>query len=186
MADPVSPHVVLVGLPGSGKSTVGARLARQLGRDFLDFDVEISRRQAMSITDIFTQKGEPFFRALEHDLTEELRHQENMILAPGGGWVTRPETVALLRPPAALVYLRLSAGAALRRMGSKVDGRPLLQRPDPRGELERLFAVRRSIYESAEFVVDVEHLYPQRVTEQIIAQLGVGRRGSARPDSAGG
>lgn len=175
-ADPSLPHLVLVGLPGSGKSTVGARLARQLGRTFLDFDVEIARREGMSIADIFAQRGEPHFREMEHALTTELRALGNMVLAPGGGWAARPDTVALLRPPALLVYLRLSPAAALRRMGGKVEGRPLLRWPDPRGELERLLAARRSVYESADLVIDVEHLYPQRVTEQIVAMIGRGSR----------
>lgn len=108
VADLSRPHLVLVGLPGSGKSTVGAKLARQLGRPFLDFDIEITRRQGMTIPDIFAQRGEPYFRELEHGLTAEVRELENMVLAPGGGWVVRPENVALLRPPAKLIYLRLS------------------------------------------------------------------------------
>jgi shikimate kinase len=139
-------------------------------RPFLDFDVEIARRERMSIAEIFAQKGEPHFRGLEHALTAELLERDAMVLAPGGGWVSQPETIALLRPRATLVYLRLSPAAALKRMGSRVDARPLLQRPDPRGELDRLLAARRAAYESAEFVVDVEHLYPQRVAD-LIASL---------------
>ena len=177
---------MLVGLPGSGKSTVGAKLARQLGRPFLDFDIEITRRQGMTIPDIFAQRGEPYFRELEHGLTAEVRELENMVLAPGGGWVVRPENVALLRPPAKLIYLRLSPGAALRRMGSRIAGRPLLRLPNPRGELERLLAARQSVYESADIVIDVEHLYPQRVSEVLLAQIGLVAVPSAKSDSAGG
>ncbi len=185
-ADPSQHHLVLVGLPGSGKSTVGAKLARHLRRGFLDFDAEITRRQRMSITDIFAQHGEPHFRELEHALTLEVRDLENMVLAPGGGWVTRPETVALLRPPAKLIYLRLSPVAALRRMGSRMEVRPLLQRPDPRGELDRLLAVRRVVYESADLVIDVEHLYPQRVIEKILVHIQALTDRRERSDPAGG
>lgn len=186
VADLSRPHLVLVGLPGSGKSTVGAKLARQLGRPFLDFDIEITRRQGMTIPDIFAQRGEPYFRELEHGLTAEVRELENMVLAPGGGWVVRPENVALLRPPAKLIYLRLSPGAALRRMGSRIAGRPLLRLPNPRGELERLLAARQSVYESADIVIDVEHLYPQRVSEVLLVQIGLVAVPSAKSDSAGG
>jgi shikimate kinase len=94
-----------------------------------------------------------------------------MILSPGGGWVTRPETVALLRPPGKLVYLKVSPGVAILRMGATATGRPLLNRPDPRGELDRLLAARRDVYESAELVLNVDHLDPQRVTERIAEQL---------------
>ena len=71
-ADAALPHLILVGLPGAGKSTVGAALARELGRTFLDFDAEIVRRQSMTIAEIFAQRGEASFRDLEHGLTEEL------------------------------------------------------------------------------------------------------------------
>src|ERR1700716_2849397 len=95
-ADPSLPHLILVGLPGAGKTTVGALLATALGRSFLDFDTEITRREGMSIPEIFGQRGEEHFRHLEHELTEELQEVGNMILSPGGGWVTHAETVALL------------------------------------------------------------------------------------------
>src|SRR4051812_6401828 len=104
-ADPSVPHLILVGLPGAGKSTVGSALARELDRSFLDFDSEIARREGMTISEIFAQKGEPSFRLLEHALTDELRAHGGMVLAPGGGWVGRPETVALIRPPARMIYL---------------------------------------------------------------------------------
>ncbi len=170
----VRPHLVLVGLPGAGKSTVGARVARHLGRAFLDFDVEIARREGMSISEIFAQRGESYFRELEHSLTNECRARDHMVLSPGGGWVTRADTVALLRPPAILIYLKLSPAAALRRMGNRVEARPLLARRNPRGELEQLLASRHAAYEAADLVIDVEHLYPQRVAERIVALVSTG------------
>src|SRR5215208_3525929 len=106
-ADPSVPHLLLVGLPGAGKSTVGSALARELRRSFLDFDAEIARREGMTIGEIFAQKGEPTFRQLEHGLTEELKEVGGMVLSPGGGWVARPETVSLIRPPSRMIYLRL-------------------------------------------------------------------------------
>jgi shikimate kinase len=181
-ADPSRPHVVLVGLPGSGKSTVGALLATALGRSFLDFDAELSRRHGMTVAELFGQHGEGHFRDLELGLTEELRELGNMILAPGGGWVSRPDTVARLRPPATLVYLKLSPAAAILRMGAGVGGRPLLSHPNPRGELERLLGARKPVYESADLVIDVERIDPQEVTKRIIDRLGAAPR-SAGPNS---
>jgi shikimate kinase len=170
-ADPSLPHLILVGLPGAGKSTVGALLATALERSFLDFDTEITRREGKSIPEIFGQDGEDHFRQLEHALTRELQELGNMILSPGGGWVTRPDAVHLLRPPGRLVYLKISPGVAMLRMGATATGRPLLNRPDPRGELDRLLVARRAVYESAELVVNVDQLDPQRVTQRIIELL---------------
>ncbi|MES2178671.1 MAG: shikimate kinase [Gemmatimonadota bacterium] len=170
-ADPSKPHIILVGLPGSGKTTVGALLAARLGRAFLDFDQEISRREGMSVSEIFAMRGEHQFRELERALTAELRHMGNMVLSSGGGWMTVAATVALIRPPAVLVYLRTTPATALKWMGHGTVSRPLLMRPDPRGELERLLAARKSAYESADLIVDVERLDPQRVTDMIAAEL---------------
>ncbi len=174
-ADSGHPHIILVGLPGSGKSTVGAMLARRLGRTFLDFDVEITRREGMTVGEIFAQFGEPHYRQLEHALTMEVAEFGGMVLAPGGGWMAHPDTVELLRPAggggARLVYLSVTPQRALDRMGSRRSTRPLLQRPDPRGELERLLAMRRAAYETADLFVNVESIDPQRVTDRIVALL---------------
>jgi shikimate kinase len=169
--DPSVPHLILVGLPGAGKSTVGSVLARELGRSFLDFDAEIARRVGMSIAEIFATKGEPTFRQLEHGLTEELKDLGGMVLAPGGGWVARPDTVAIIRPPSRMVYLRIRPRTAINRMGRSVAGRPLLSRPNPVAELERRVGERRTAYESADYVVDVERVAISEVVRRIVAAV---------------
>ena len=166
--DPAEPHLILVGLPGSGKTTVGELLAGRLNRTFLDFDAEIERREGASITSIFAERGEQAFRALEVKLTEELRELGNMVLAPGGGWITNADAVSMLRPPARLIYLRVRPETALRRLGSSVGTRPLLSRPDPLGELQRLFEERRALYQGADMEIGAELIAPQQVTEEII------------------
>jgi shikimate kinase len=169
------PHLILVGLPGAGKSTIGRAVAERLSRTFLDFDQEIERRQGKTIAEIFGEKGEGHFRELERALTEELRQLGNMVLAPGGGWVTNAEVVGLLRPPGRLVYLRVRPETALKRLGTERSTRPLLMRPDPLGELRRLLTARKAAYESADHVVEAELLGPEEVIKRV-SSLALGAR----------
>jgi shikimate kinase len=170
--DPSKPHLVLVGLPGAGKSTVGALLAQKLGRTFLDFDLEIERREGMPISQIFGERGEAGFRQLERKLTEELKDFGNMVVSPGGGWIADPTVVAIIRPPAKLIYLRVRPDTALQRLGGVAGGRPLLNKPNPLGELNKLFEARRSTYQAADYEIGTELQTPQQVTDQIVAKLG--------------
>ncbi len=167
-ADPSVPHLILVGLPGAGKSVVGMRAAEICERTFLDFDAEIERREGMPVSRIFAEQGEHYFRARERALTEELHEMGGMILSPGGGWITIPEVVALLRPPGRLVYLQVKPETALKRMGKRQDQRPLLV-ADPLKELKRLYEARHLLYEGADVVIPSETLSFQEVTERVVA-----------------
>ena len=166
-ADPSRPHLILIGLPGSGKTTIGQAVARKLGRTFLDIDLEIERREGRSIGEIFGERGEAYFRKKEREITEELTLVGNMIVSPGGGWSADPETVAIVRPPSKLVYLRVTPETALKRLGPMRQMRPLLSRPDPLGELRRLFEARKAAYETADYLVNTELLDPQRVIDKV-------------------
>ena len=167
-ADPSKPHLILVGLPGSGKTTVGQAVAAKTGRTFLDLDLEIERREGQSISQIFGEKGEEYFRRREREVTAELALAGNMIVSPGGGWMMNPEVVALVRPPSRIVYLKVRPETALNRLGPSRSARPLLSRPDPLGELKRLFELRKHIYETADSVIDTELYGLQRVIEKTI------------------
>jgi shikimate kinase len=178
-----TPHVVLVGLPGSGKTTVGRALAGRLGRPFIDFDEEIERREGRLVGEIFFERGEGYFRTLEQRLTEEMRDAGGgMVLAPGGGWVTVPRVVELLRPPAAVIYLAAQPATALERMGHRRNLRPLLAAPDPLAALRRLLEDRGGLYEAAsDLVVDTERLDLQGVTEQIVNWISLFGGNSVMP-----
>jgi shikimate kinase len=166
--DPGKPHLILVGLPGSGKSTVGEALAQRLNRSFLDFDREIERRESASISEIFAVRGEPYFREQEIALTLELRQCGNMVVAPGGGWVTNKGVVEIIRPPAQLVYLKVKPETALSRLGAQRAARPLLTRPDPLGELRRLLLEREKAYAEADHVISAEVLDVKRVVDKLV------------------
>lgn len=169
--DPTKPHLVLVGLPGSGKSTVGAMVAAKLGRTFLDFDAEIERREGMPISQIFGERGEAGFREMELKLTQELKDLGNMVLAPGGGWIADPVAVGLIRPPAFMVYLRVRPETAMKRLAGAVGGRPLLNRPDPLAEMNKLLEQRRAAYQAADHEIGTELLTTEQVTDQIVAKI---------------
>ena len=167
LVDPGVRHIVLVGMSGAGKTTVGEGAATALGRTFMDLDREIERRQGSTIAQIFAERGEYQFRQYEQKLTEELRGMEGMILSPGGGWITSPENVALLRPPARIIYLRVRPEIALKRMGPERSSRPMLFRPDPLMELRKLFEARRKAYEAADYTVETDYQTVQEVINKV-------------------
>jgi shikimate kinase len=173
----MAPHVILVGISGAGKSTVGALVAEKLGRVFMDLDREIEKREQATVSELFAEKGEPYFRTKERELTEELSRMGNMILAPGGGWITNTDVVALLRPPGRIIYLKVKPETAMKRIGDERGTRPLLMRPDPLGELKRLLKQREPMFIKADHVIDTEKLKAQQVVEQVMKLAGApGRR----------
>jgi shikimate kinase len=161
------PHVILVGLPGVGKTTIGRAAAKQLGRQFLDFDQEIERRAGMNVRDIFRLKGEEHFRAMEFALTEELSAKSGMVLSPGGGWITQHRSVELLRSAGRIIYLRASPEAVARRL-RRVETRPLLAGRDPVVALRELYEKRRALYETADTVLDTEKLARQQLIAKVV------------------
>lgn len=166
---PLDGHVVLVGLPGSGKSTIGRAAAKVLGRPFLDFDVEIERRTGKSVVRLFAQEGESEFRKLEVALTKELIAAPPMVLAPGGGWITNSGVLALVRPPGRIIHLHISAAGALRRLSRSRVVRPLLKTDDPEAAMARLSEARAKLYAQADLVIDVEVVDSQQVVAQVVA-----------------
>lgn len=162
-------HLLLVGLPGAGKSTLGALVARTLGLTFVDLDVEIERAAGRSVADIFARDGEHTFRTLEREATERLAFGESRVVAPGGGWITQPGVVALLRPPSRIIYLRVSPATALARMGNEVASRPLLMGRDPLAILAALERERAGAYGTADAVLDTEAVVLQELVAQTAA-----------------
>lgn len=168
--------VVLVGLTGSGKSTVGRRLARRLDRPFVDADDELARRSGRAIRDWFSEVGEADFRAAEADLFDDLLSASGpSVIAAGGGAVVTASTRTALEARAMVVWLRADVPFLLSRL-KKRGHRPLLD-DDPAGVLDRMVTERTHLYqEVADIVVDVEpfhrdHEKPKRALALRIAEL---------------
>lgn len=165
------PHLVLVGLPGVGKTTIGRGAAKSLARRFLDFDAEIERREGMPVREIFRERGEEHFRELEAALTRELSATGGMVLAPGGGWITQEASVELLRQAGTIIYLRAAPETVARRL-RRVETRPLLAGRDPLAGLRELYEKRREAYETADAVLDTERLSRQQLIAKVV-ELGL-------------
>ncbi|MGE3620035.1 MAG: shikimate kinase [Acidimicrobiia bacterium] len=149
--------VVLVGLMGSGKTTLGARLAARLDRPFVDADEEVVERAGRTIAELFAAEGEDAFRSLESAVLCDLLGDGPRVVATGGGVVVRSENRARLRDPGVtVVWLDGSPGFLASRVGPD-DGRPLLGGGDARAVLERLARERGAWYaEVADLTVDVD------------------------------
>jgi shikimate kinase len=171
-------NIILVGLPGVGKTSVGRAVARLLNHPFIDFDTEIEHREHASVSEIFERKGEAYFRALEADLTRELAACRGTVMATGGGWVTNPDSMALLHSTGRMIYLRATPETVLARMAAGRARRPLLEGSDPVGTITGLFEARRPLYEAADLVVDTEVIEKSEVIEQVRQYaLSPGREG---------
>lgn len=164
--------IVVVGFMAAGKSTVGALLADRLGWTFVDLDDRIRARTGRTPGQLIRERGEAEFRALEAAVTEELAGTERLVLAPGGGWAASPELADRLGAHTVRVWLRVSAGEALRRAEADATDRPLLGPPHGRPErVAELLRRRRPWYERAELVVDVDDREPGEVVDEILRCL---------------
>src|SRR5712691_3515964 len=162
--------IVLVGMPGSGKTSIGRRLAQYLGVEFVDADQEIEAAAGMSIPDIFSQHGEPYFRAGEARVIARLLDKGPQVIATGGGAFASPDTRALVRGRALSIWLKADVDLLLRRVRRKND-RPLLRVADPEAVLKRLLAEREAVYAEADITVtslDVPH---EAVVEALVKAL---------------
>jgi len=175
-------RLLLVGMMGVGKTTVGRRCAERLGWRYLDSDAQVVLDTGRTVPEIFAEDGEAAFRAEEtRVLAEAVGSADSVVISVAGGAVLAASNRALLRRSGAVVWLRADPTTLAVRVGSGV-GRPLLG-DDPGSALAALYEVRRPLYESvAQSVVDVDELTPEQVTDQVLAVTGlVGAAPSGSP-----
>ena len=142
-------HIILIGFMGSGKSTMGKLIANKLGYSFVDTDQYIEKKEGRTISDIFTDDGEEYFRSLETDaLKELLESEEKKVLALGGGTPLREENRRLLKEAGYVIFLKVNPNEAYHRLKDDTE-RPLLQVPNPKEKIEELLAFRNPVYEAA-------------------------------------
>jgi len=163
--------VVLVGMMGSGKTAVGSALARLLGVPFLDSDTEIVRAANMSIAEIFTRDGEPFFRARETEVIARLLDSQPCILSTGGGAFLAESNRALIADKGVAVWLRADLDLLWARVRHKTT-RPLLQTANPFGTLRELYVSRNPVYALADLAVDADATYSiEEMADRVIDAL---------------
>ncbi len=162
--------IVLVGLMGCGKSSVGRRLASRLGLGFVDADEEIERVAAKSIVEIFADHGEAYFRDGERRVIARLLSTGPQVLATGGGAFINPETRANIRERGISIWLRADLPVLMRRV-SKRDTRPLLKSGDPEATMRDLMAKRYPIYADADIIVESRDVPHDVIVNEVIAAL---------------
>jgi shikimate kinase len=163
--------IVLVGLMGAGKSTVGRRLAQTLKLPFRDADHEIEAAAGMTIPDIFAIHGEEHFRDGERRVIARLLQEGPMVLATGGGAFMNDETRRSITEHGISVWLKADLDVLMRRV-RKRDTRPLLRNPDPEGTMRRLMEIRHPVYALADLTIDSHEAPHDRVVADIIKALG--------------
>jgi shikimate kinase len=163
--------VVLVGMMGSGKSTIGRRLGARLHMPFLDADHEIEVAHAgMTVSEIFAQHGEPYFRDGEARVIARLLDGGSCVIATGGGAFMREETRSRIHDKAVSIWLKADGDVILKRVKRRAD-RPLLQTADPAATIERLIAERSPFYQLADLAVASRDVPHEKIVEECIDAL---------------
>ncbi len=162
--------IVLVGLMGCGKSSVGRRLAARLGLPFIDADEEIERVAAKSISEIFEDHGEDYFRDGERRVIARLLNSGPQILATGGGAFINPETRAKISESGISLWLKAELPVLMRRV-AKRDTRPLLKTGDPEAVMRDLMARRYPIYAEADITVESRDVPHDLIVNEVISAL---------------
>jgi len=164
-------NIVLIGMRGSGKTTVGRRLARKLDRELVEMDELISKRAGLAIPEIVEKYGWEKFRDIEEQVTDEVAERDNIVNAAGGGVVTREQNIQELKKNGILVWLKAGLNTLLERLGED-SKRPLLAGRTQREDMEITLDERKALYQkAADLAIDTEDKTPEEIAEAIIKSL---------------
>ncbi len=159
-------NIILTGFMGAGKTSVGARLAQDLGWTFVDVDPLIEADQGTTITEIFARSGEPYFRDLESRILGRVLEAEGQVVSTGGGAVIRDGNRALFRERGVTICLLARPEVVYERIRQETH-RPLLQAPDPRARIRELLEERERFYRQADLVIDTS----DRTVDEVISEI---------------
>jgi shikimate kinase len=173
--------IVLVGMMGAGKSSVGRRLAARLGIPFVDADAEIETAAGMTIPEIFDHHGEPYFRAGEARVIARLLESGPQVLSTGGGAFINPDTRAAIGAKGLSIWLKAEFDVLMRRVKRRAD-RPLLQTEDPALTLKQLMVERYPIYAQADLTVQSRDIPHDKIVDEIIDSLAKLMTGTRQPE----
>jgi shikimate kinase len=162
--------IVLVGLMGAGKTSIGRRLAEKLGRNFVDADQEIEKAAGKSISDIFADHGEAHFRDGERRVIARLLENGTQVLATGGGAFMNAETRQAIKAHGISIWLRAELDVLLKRV-SKRGGRPLLEQNDPAAVLQKLMDERYPVYADADITVQSRDVQQNEMVQAVLKAL---------------
>ncbi len=178
--------IVLVGMMGVGKSSVGRRLAARLAIPFVDADAEIEKAAGMSIADIFARHGEAYFRGGEARVIARLLEGGPQVLATGGGAFMNADTRALIKFKGVSIWLHAEVDVLLRRTGKRRNDRPLLQTADPAETLRELLTEREPTYAQADLTVQSREVAHDVIVSDILTALDAFLKDAAPPQAKAG
>ncbi len=162
-------NIILIGMPGCGKTTIGKRLARQLSLDFADCDAEIEKASDMTVSEIFKLYGEAHFRELETNMLKILSKKENIIISTGGGCIERTENIEILKNCGVVVFINRPLQDI--QDGINISNRPLLSKD--KDVLWELYERRLPLYKSACHIEISDRLYPNKMVKKIIDEVNI-------------
>jgi shikimate kinase len=161
-------HILLVGLPGSGKSTVGKLVAEALSAFLIDIDALLVREMGMPVSQIFGMVGEARFREMEREAVNAAQARDPCVIVPGGGWAAQPGQLQGAKQSCLIIYLKCLAGTATKR-SEQGEARPLLAGGDPGQRMRTLLEEREPFYVLADHQVNTENVPAEAVAAEVMA-----------------
>ncbi len=162
-------NIVLVGMSGAGKSTIGYRISEKLDRRFYDIDQEIVLRENLKIEDIFSRYGEEYFRSVESNIIEEVSQKDGLVISTGGGSILDSRNIVNLRRNSQVIYLRASVDQLYENLQKSNQVRPLINKKE---DIGRLLETRSKIYEaSCDYIIDTDSRSISDIVASIIKNI---------------